>query len=199
MGKPLSAMTREELWQLFPIVLSEYNSQWPEWYREESEAIRRALGDAAIVRMSHIGSTAVESLTAKPTVDILLELHDVSNVAAIIAKLEAAGWRWQGQPTTGDPIDAAFLNKGYTKRGFAARVFHLHVRAHGDWDELYFRDYLREDGDARAEYARLKQGLVEKYRHNRDAYTDAKTEFVKRHTTAARARFAGRFHPQTKA
>ena len=195
MGKPLSEMTREELWQLFPIVLAEYDPEWPDWFRDESEAIRLALGGDAIARMSHIGSTAVEGMTAKPTVDILLEVRDVSDMAAIVTRLEAAGWRWHRRPTADVPEDDAVLNKGYTEQGFAARVFHLHVRAHGDWDELYFRDRLREDAAVREEYARLKGGLVGQYRHNRDAYTDAKTEFVKRHTAIARERYGGRYRP----
>jgi GrpB-like predicted nucleotidyltransferase (UPF0157 family) len=32
--------------------------------------------------------------------------------------------------------------KGYTSKGFEGQVFHVHVRYRGDWDELYFRDYL---------------------------------------------------------
>jgi len=33
-------------------------------------------------------------------------------------------------------------SKGYTPDGFASKVYHLHVRYAGDWDELYFRDFL---------------------------------------------------------
>ena len=32
MGKKLSEMTLEELWQLFPIYLTEHQSCWQEWY-----------------------------------------------------------------------------------------------------------------------------------------------------------------------
>ena len=38
MGKALSDMTLEELWKLFPIVLTEHNEIWNKWY--ESEQIR---------------------------------------------------------------------------------------------------------------------------------------------------------------
>jgi len=32
--------------------------------------------------------------------------------------------------------------KGYTSEGFQGQEYHVHVRYSGDWDELYFRDYL---------------------------------------------------------
>ena len=38
--------------------------------------------------------------------------------------------------------DRISLNKGYTKYGFADKVYHIHLRFFGDNDELYFRDYL---------------------------------------------------------
>ena len=37
MAKKLSEMTLEELWHLFPIVLTKPNSAWENWYREEKE------------------------------------------------------------------------------------------------------------------------------------------------------------------
>lgn len=55
----------------------------------------------------------------------------------------------------------------------------MHLRYYGDHDELYFRDYLKGNPAAAKEYEALKLSLWKKYEHNRDAYTDAKSEFVK--------------------
>ena len=55
MTKKLSEMTLEELWQLFPIVLTEHQPQWKEWYREEEALLLSKL--QGIARISHIGST----------------------------------------------------------------------------------------------------------------------------------------------
>lgn len=41
-------------------------------------------------------------------------------------------------------VDRRLFNRGYTKDGFADKVFHLHLHYVGDNDELYFRDYLNE-------------------------------------------------------
>ena len=78
------------------------------------------------------------------------------------------------------------LNKGYTENGFAERVFHIHLRLKGDVDEIYFKDYLNAHPDVAEEYEKLKLSLWKKYEHNRDAYTDAKTEFVKKYTRLAK-------------
>ena len=78
------------------------------------------------------------------------------------------------------------LNKGYTENGFAEKVFHLHVRLSGDVDEIYFRDYLNTHPAVAKEYVQLKLRLCKQYEHNRDTYTEAKTEFVKKYTTLAK-------------
>lgn len=186
--KPLSQMTNEELWQLFPIILREHNPHYGEWYDEERARLA-GLG-LPIRRISHIGSTAVAGLIAKPTVDILLETD--SSPETLTEKIKKAGWLLMAKNTL--PSGYVF-NKGYTPDGFAERVFHLHLRRYGDWDELYFRDYLTAHADAAEEYAELKLRLAALWRHNRDAYTEAKSELVKKYTALARAEFAGRYLP----
>lgn len=85
------------------------------------------------------------------------------------------------------------FNKGYTETGFAEKVFHLHLRYAGDHDELYFKDYLIEYPEAAKEYEELKLMLWKKYEHNRDAYTNAKTELVKKYTEKARILYGKRY------
>lgn len=85
------------------------------------------------------------------------------------------------------------FNCGYTKNGFAEKVFHIHLRYIGDNDELYFRDYLNEYPQTAKEYETLKLQLWERFEHNRDAYTNAKTEFVKKFTSEAKKIYAGRY------
>lgn len=85
------------------------------------------------------------------------------------------------------------LNKGYTKDGFADQVFHIHLRYAGDNDELYFRDYLNEHTDIAREYETLKLRLWKKNEHNRDAYTEAKSEFIQHWTQAAKKEYGNRY------
>lgn len=63
------------------------------------------------------------------------------------------------------------------------RTHHLHLvptNSRRFADELAFRDCLRADPEAAEEYAALKRGLAERFVNDRDAYTEAKTEFVRR-------------------
>jgi GrpB-like predicted nucleotidyltransferase (UPF0157 family) len=177
-----SQLSLERLWQLFPIELAEPNTAWPAWYEEETHKLADLLGDE-VVRMSHIGSTSVDGLVAKPIVDILLELAPGYDMDEAIALLEGADWVVMCRDDANHMID---LNRGYTLRGFAERVFHLHVREPGDWDELVFRDRLRTHAQVAADYVTLKRGLAAQYEHDRDAYTDAKGAFVREQVVLAR-------------
>ena len=192
MKKTLDEMTLEELWMLFPILLKEYNPLYPVWYEEEARKILATVGD--VFRVSHIGSTAVEGLLSKPTVDILLELTPREDAEKAARALKG---EWTLMSESEDPWKLSF-NKGYTPDGFAEKVFHLHVRRAGDWDELYFRDYLRENPSVAAKYALLKRELKEKFERNRDGYTAAKTDFIKEMTARARLCYGTRYRPKLR-
>jgi len=193
MRKELSEMTLEELWELFPIVLEEYNPEYKEWYLTEKNKIEKIVGMNDIKRINYIGSSSVEGLISKPIVDILLEVDCNSDVEQIKSKLINAGWTLMSFKSQPD-LNMSF-NKGYTLKGFDEKVFHLHVRFCRDWGELYFRDYLLIHADIAKEYGRLKQGLKEQYEHNRDGYTEAKTGFIAKYTKMAREEFGGRYMP----
>jgi GrpB-like predicted nucleotidyltransferase (UPF0157 family) len=79
----------------------------------------------------------------------------------------------------------------FCKPSFSSRTHHLHLVPFGSelWeDRLLFRDYLRMHTSVAEEYAHLKRDLAERYRDDREAYTDGKGEFVKRILAAARSR-----------
>ena len=90
------------------------------------------------------------------------------------------------------------FNKGYTPSGFAERVFHLHLRSEGDHDELYFWDYLQVHPTVAEAYAQLKLSLWKKYEHNRDAYTEAKTDFIKNYTEEAKKLYGRRYERENR-
>ncbi len=190
--KELNEMTLEELWTLFPIILKESNPLYPQWYEEEKKNLLNHLGTYNICRIHHIGSTAVKGLLAKPIIDILLEQPADYKIADIATTLEKEGWIVMARNEKQQTLD---LNKGYTAKGFAERVFHLHVKPLSDWDELYFRDYLRMHHEIALEYELLKKNLKEQYEFNRDAYTVAKTHFIKKYTSKARIEFGSRYLP----
>lgn len=181
----MKEMADEERAKLFPIILNDYIPAWPQWYAEEKERLIQLIGAGNIVRVNHIGSTAVPGLTAKPTVDILLEIAENTDVEKLIASLPDDEYVCLRQQTN-STLDLIMFLKGYTCAGFAEKVYHIHVRYPGDWDEPHFRDYLIAHPEAADAYAALKRDLKERFEHDRDGYTNAKGEFIKAVTKRAR-------------
>lgn len=188
MSKKLEEMSLEELWQLFPIFLVEHSKDWEVWYEEEKRIITSLIPKEYIIRVAHIGSTAISNIWAKNIVDILIELNLETQLEEVKNILTNNGWLCMSED-----LNRISMNKGYTDQGFADRVFHLHLRIKGDNDELYFRDYLRENEDIAKEYESLKLSLWRKFEHNRDGYTDAKTGFIKKYTQIARQSYGVRY------
>ena len=179
MSKKLSEMTLEELWQLFPIILTEHKDCWGEYYAEEASELKKLLPMGA--KINHIGSTAVKGIWAKPIVDILVEVNESVNLSEVGAILQDNGWIKMSESER-----RLSFNKGYTESGFAEKVFHLHLRYIGDDDEMYFRDYLIAHPEVAKEYEALKLELWKRFEHDRDGYTEAKSEFVKKYTALAK-------------
>jgi GrpB-like predicted nucleotidyltransferase (UPF0157 family) len=184
MNKKLEQMTKAELWTLFPIILSEHKPEWKENYIKEKNVLEKAIGIDNIARMNHIGSTAVPGLIAKPTIDILIEIREDTAIEKLIANMESIGYIFSRLPK--NPAPHIMFKKGYTPEGYKGQAFHIHVRYSGNWDELYFRDYLINHPEIADEYGKLKLELQKKYEHDRDGYTNAKTDFIKRVTEIAR-------------
>ncbi len=173
MSRTLKDMTLEELWQLFPIVLTPHQPQWKDWAREEIESLTALLSVYCPV-ITHIGSTAIPDIQAKPIIDILVEINPGADRQRIKEKMDAAEYICMSKSE-----QRMSFNKGYTPAGYADRVFHIHFHIAGDNDEILFRDYLTAHPEVAEEYEILKLSLLPKYRNDRDAYTEAKTAFVR--------------------
>lgn len=171
--KKLEDLSLQELWRLFPIRLAAANPILKTYFDEEKKLLTATLPEKAVYRISHIGSTAVKNISAKPIVDILLETTDAFDPETLNSVLCRNGWLCMSKSK-----DRISLNKGYTEDGYAEKVFHLHLRLKGDNDELYFRDFLNDNPKIAKRYEALKLELSEKFRFDRDAYTQAKTDFV---------------------
>lgn len=172
MSHTLKDMTLEELWQLFPIVLTPHRPQWEDWANEEILELLALLKNYSPI-ITHIGSTAIPNIQAKSIIDILVELNPDADWSRIKEILETVGYICMSKSE-----NRMSFNKGYTPAGYADKVFHVHFHRVGDNDEIRFRDYLIAHSDVAKEYERLKLTLLPKYRHDRDGYTEAKTAFV---------------------
>ena len=188
MGKELSDMTLEELWELFPISLVEHDDRWRQQYEKIESRLIDLLSGCPVERISHIGSTAVDGIWAKDIVDVLIELPGQSDMEKAAERLEQSGFN--AMSNEGERMS---LNLGYTKDGFDEKVYHVHLRCAGDNDELYFRDYLNAHPQIAKEYEALKLRLWKQFEYDRDAYTGAKGEFIRAVTVQARKEYEGRY------
>ena len=184
MPKDLNQLTTDELGQLFPIIIVDYNPDWPRQASMEKKNIIKNVGKEFISSIEHIGSTAIPGLCAKPTIDFLLEILDITNCDFLIKQLQEIGYHFIPKPE--NPPPHMMFAKGYSESGISGQTFHIHIRYPGDWDEIVFRDYLIKNQTVTAEYARLKRKLADKFKNDREKYTDSKSTFIKNTTLKAR-------------
>ncbi len=172
------------------VAIVPYDANWPRRFEEEREHLRACLPEELLGRIEHFGSTAVPGLAAKNVVDLLIEVSDLQATRERIAPvLEAQGYDYFWRPTTGNdgpPFYAWFIKRDPVT---GARTHHLHlVEAHfAHWDRLLFRDYLIAHPEVARDYEALKLKLAARAPHDREAYTEGKTEFVTRITDLARS------------
>jgi GrpB-like predicted nucleotidyltransferase (UPF0157 family) len=159
------------------IEIIDYDQAWPELFAGERPAVEALLAPWLCGPAEHVGSTAVPGLRAKPIIDMLAPVRSLTAAGAAVPLLEGAGW----MPWPGDPLRD--YRRWFLKPKPEARTHHLQVVGadHPHAVALVaFRDALRADDQLRDEYARLKGRLAAAHADNRNAYTNAKAEFVSR-------------------
>jgi GrpB-like predicted nucleotidyltransferase (UPF0157 family) len=148
--------------------LAEYDTQWPEAYVEQGRRIRTALGSAA-VQIEHIGSTSVPGLAAKPIIDVLVTVEDITAEEDYLDQLLDAGYELRAR------------EPGHRMVRTPARDVHVHILGVGDdaaHDYLLLRNHLRADFEDRDLYERTKRALMERDWADMNAYADAKTDVI---------------------
>lgn len=172
--------------------MSSSKAEWQTYYQEIESKLKDWIPEENLLRISHIGSTAIKEIKAKNIVDVLVELAPNTNLQSVASRLEQQDCLIMS--TTEKRIS---LNLGYTPQGFAEKVYHIHLRYVGDNDELYFRDYLNQFPDTAHEYEQLKEALAVAYRNDRNRYTDEKGAFIKQVTTKAKKLYGVKYNNQT--
>ena len=136
-----------------------------------------AFNECFIMRIEHFGSTAVPGLAAKPIIDLLVGVRSLTEAKRVaVAQLEQLDYAyWFDNP---DP-QRMFFVKGLPPNG--PRTHHIHMVEPDSalWERLLFRDYLCRHADETARYAQLKRTFARHFKSDREAYTTAKTEYIK--------------------
>ena len=165
----ISALDRER------IAIAPYDANWPLLYTEIEKQIKQMVPRQLMQRISHIGSTAVPGLPAKPVIDIMAPVLSLDASRDAIEAVAAAGYVYF--PYKPDAMH------WFCKLTPAHRTHHLHLVPIGSalWQQrLAFRNALRGDPALAAEYAELKARLAAQFALDREAYTEGKTPFITR-------------------
>jgi GrpB-like predicted nucleotidyltransferase (UPF0157 family) len=168
-------------WVDEPVRIAPYDVGWPERFELERAALEDAIGEWAIGGIHHVGSTAVPGLDAKPVIDILAGVASLPAARACFEPLAKLGYLYA-------PYRVEEMH-WFCKPHPSRRTHHLHLVPAGSRryeEELTFRDYLRSHHDTAEEYATLKRKLAIRFADDREAYTEAKEDFI--HTVLALAR-----------
>lgn len=159
-----------------PVFIIPYDPSWPDQYENEKEMILRDIGSSYVVSIEHMGSTAVSGLAAKPVIDILIGVRSLQDAPLFIPPLVNRGYEYIPQ------YEATFPERRYLQRIVRGQhTHHLHIVEPASEfyrTQLAFRDYLRTHEQTAAKYAALKFGLAEQFANEREAYTEAKAEFI---------------------
>ena len=160
--------------------LQEHDPGWAEAYLVHRRRILAAVGDAALA-VEHIGSTSVPGLAAKPIVDVVLVVADITAEEDHVELLVDAGY------------ELRVREPGHRLVRTPARDVHVHVYEEGASAidaYLLLRDRLRADPADRDLYERTKRELMTRRWETMDAYADAKTAVIQGILARARARAA---------
>lgn len=177
MPKSLEKLTAAELGELFPIYLVAHNTDWPAIFLEEKMRITNLFEKSLNIKLEHIGSTAIPTIMAKPTIDIIMIISKKLIIKELTNKLISIGYIKLPKPE--NPPPHLLFVKGYTPKGFAGQAFHVHVRYAAHCDEICFRNYLKANKNMALEYETIKKQLAATFPNDREAYTEGKTDFVK--------------------
>jgi GrpB-like predicted nucleotidyltransferase (UPF0157 family) len=172
------------------ITLVSYDPTWPGQFKEEKQHLRTLLPHDLINRIEHFGSTAVPGMSAKPIIDILVEVTSLDLCKKrIVPLLISEGYEYFWRPTIGNklPYYAWFIKRNNDGK----RTHHIHMveKDSSLWDAIFFRDYLRQFPDVARVYEQLKYDLAGIFVYDRVSYTKSKTKFIEEVTKKAKDHF----------
>lgn len=145
---------------------------WRNQFEQEAKQVACALGEN-VVTVHHIGSTAIPHIHAKPIIDLLAEVRDITQVEARNDAMAALGYSAMGE--FGLPGRRYFI-----KEVDGVRTHQVHTFQSGSEIErhLAFRDYMIAHPEAAQHYSDLKRKLAKQFPTDINGYMDGKDEFI---------------------
>jgi GrpB-like predicted nucleotidyltransferase (UPF0157 family) len=154
------------------ISVVDYDERWPDMFRRKAEAIRAVMGPRAL-QVSHIGSTSVPGLAAKPVIDILLVVADSADEDSYVPALESAGYVLRIREPDW------YEHRMFKGNGPESNLHVFSLRCEEIARVLTFRNWLRNNPADRDLYARAKLDLAQREWKYVQEYADAKTSVIR--------------------
>lgn len=140
----------------------------------------RSLGDV-VLRVEHIGSTAVAGLIAKPVVDMLVVVTTLAALDARQGDVVSLGMVWHGEFGV-DGRRFCTLDSDAGDSDARVRLANVHFYAADSRHparQIAFRDYLRSHPDVAAAYGVEKQRAAKIQPDDSTAYSAEKGDWIR--------------------
>jgi GrpB-like predicted nucleotidyltransferase (UPF0157 family)/ubiquinone/menaquinone biosynthesis C-methylase UbiE len=163
-----------------PISLVPYDPEWPGRFEAEKGRLEAVIGPWIFGGIEHVGSTSIPGLAAKPIIDIMVGVEDLEEARGAFVGLAELGYLHA-------PYKQEIMH-WFCKPSVAVRTHHLYLmeRDSPEWRaRIAFRDFLRTHPETAHAYEQLKRELAQRFRTDREAYTQAKGVFVARVVASA--------------
>ncbi len=164
------------------VKIASYNPKWPQMFENEVALLKSALGDN-LIEIHHIGSTSIPNLSAKPVIDMIAVVTDLSKVDQVTNEVQALGYEDKGEFWI--PF-RRFFQKNYLQKHddnvtYLIPTHHLHIfeQENPEIDHhLKFRNFMRENKNARDLYEKLKRQLAKEFPDDINSYCQGKDNFI---------------------
>ena len=160
--------------QTVKVIVRPYDKKWKADFEAIKAEIEEVVGDL-IVGIEHVGSTAVEGMSAKPIIDIDVIIKDQSVFEKVVCKLSSAGYIHEGDLGISGREAFKYSNKPHLM------AHHLYVCPQDSAElsrHIKFRDYLRSNPEAVKKYSSVKYRAAKLYPHDIGKYIECKTPCI---------------------
>ena len=156
------------------VVVLPYDAGWQRNFAAIKRELECALGPLAL-RIEHVGSTAVEGLSAKPCIDIDVVIRDYDVFDAVVNKLAEIGYQHEGDLGIRDREAFCYSGKPHlqTHHLYVCPLQSAELHRH-----LTFRDFLRTHPEAVRQYSAVKEAAARLFPDDIDGYIRYKTPCI---------------------
>ena len=144
---------------------------WKKMFSEEKEKLNKIFSED-IFEIEHVGSTAIENLSAKPIVDIAIGVPNFDNFKKYLNKLSKLYIIKENYEND----EILLIKEKGNETFFLIHVIPINCVRYKNM--IAFRDILRTNCNILKKYEMLKINLANKYSNNRQMYTKSKNDFI---------------------